>query len=302
MNILDIRFSRLEDITPEEALEVLDMFDQVADKLESIQQLGTPLPSEYSQFESILSYFLSKGSQYVKKVGGKQELEALRQADSHKEEYWWWRIDEIMAKDRIDRIKRWLTISLIGSLVIVIAVFLYQRYIAPDPATRALYSHTQSSESYLQAGNYDQALEQVNLALGYSPDNPGLLTLRGVILETQGEIDTKEADFQAALSNYEREEDFYTRRASLYLMTANGERALEDAQTARTLNSEHAYAYLLEAQAYELLGLYSEALEALELADEIAQRTDQVQVQAFARILMAQILQRPDQFPPSPTP
>ena len=113
MNELDIRISRLEDITPEEALEVLDMFDRVADKLESIQQLGTPLPSEYSQFESILSHFLSQGSKYVKKVGGKQELEALRLADIHKEEYWWWRIDEVVAKDRMDRIKRWMTISLI---------------------------------------------------------------------------------------------------------------------------------------------------------------------------------------------
>ena len=77
----------------------------------------------------------------------------------------------------------------------------------------------------------------------------------------------------------------------------DGERSLADAETARELNPDTAYAYLLEGQAYELLGLIPEALDALQLADEVAERTDQVQVQAYARIYMAQILQRLDQLP-----
>jgi tetratricopeptide (TPR) repeat protein len=79
-------------------------------------------------------------------------------------------------------------------------------------------------------------------------------------------------------------------------MTNDGERALSDVQTASEKNPDLAYAYLLEGQAYELLGMYSESLDALQIADQVAERTNQPQIQVYARMYMAQILQRPDQI------
>jgi hypothetical protein len=146
LNSLDIRITRLREETPEDALEMLSLFDQVTEKLERTQQLGTPLASEYSQFETILSRFLSQGALFIQKAGGQPVLEAIRQANPPKEERWWWRIDEVIANDRAVRIKRWLRTGLIAAVIIIIAAVIYQLFLAPDPTTRAIYSNSQSAE------------------------------------------------------------------------------------------------------------------------------------------------------------
>jgi tetratricopeptide (TPR) repeat protein len=296
LNSLDIRITRLREETPEDALEMLSLFDQVTEKLERTQQLGTPLASEYSQFETILSRFLSQGALFIQKAGGQPVLEAIRQANPPKEERWWWRIDEVIANDRAVRIKRWLRTGLIAAVIIIIAAVIYQLFLAPDPTTRAIYSNSQSAEFNLQMGKYDQALEDVKKALSYSPEDPDLLTLKGVLEEATDQSEAAKVDFETAQTLYTKEENFYTRRGSLYLMTNDGERALADVQTASEKNPDLAYAYLLEGQAYELLGMYSESLDALQIADQVAERTNQPQIQVYARMYMAQILQRPDQI------
>jgi tetratricopeptide (TPR) repeat protein len=289
---IEKRVAKLKEIDPEEALEILWLFDQAQRRLTALASAGVNVGSEETHFESLLMQFRNHDSLFIRCVGGSAALRQARQDQQPDEDHWWWYVDEALASQRKSTLLRWA----FGILVLVVVALgfrlIYQRFLAPDPAIQASYGLQQNAENALIAGDPQLALENVNKALIYTPDDADLYLLQGVIYQTLDNPDAAEKSFEAARQKYEGDEIFYAERAGLYAITGQADLALEDANAAIEINPDLAYAHIYRAQAYETMGNFSAALDDYELASEIAERTGDAEIQVFARMQMAQLLER----------
>jgi len=78
------------------------------------------------------------------------------------------------------------------------------------------------------------------------------------------------------------------------------ELGIEDCNTALQINPDSVMAYLNLGQAYQALGDLMASYENFELADQTAQRIDNAQLQAIARVQMSQVLQQLSMATPVP--
>jgi tetratricopeptide (TPR) repeat protein len=289
---IEKHITKLKEIDPEEALAIPSLFDQAQRRLAALANAGVNVGSEESHLESLLRQFHSHDSLFVRRVGGPTVLRQARQAQQPDEDHWWWYVDEALASRRKSTLLRWA----VGFLVLVVAVLgfnsIYQRFLAPDPAVQASYGLRQNAENALITGDPQLALENVNEALTYTPDNAYLYLLQGVIYLTLEKPDAAEKSFDIARQKFQDDEIFYAERAGLYAIIGQAELAIEDANTAIAINPDMAYAYIHRAQAYETMGDLSAALADYELASEIAEQTGDAEIQVFARMRLAQLLER----------
>ena len=291
LKTLETRTARLDDCSPDEALEMLSLFDQAAAGLDRLQDLGMPPGSESSQFETITFQFRKKMALFVSRAGGAQAMEGARNLYQPPSDSWWWRADEILAAERKVKIWRGLRGAGIAAAVIVLLAVIYQNFFAPDPALQASMIHQQQAENSLIEGDYENALREAGEALVQTPDESGLLILKGVIEESLDQPEAASASFDNAREMLIDNEDFYTYRSVLYLMTGQAESSLADSVAALKINPDSVISYLNMGQAYTLLEDYPAAIESYQLADETAIRTGNTQLQAVARINLAQVLQ-----------
>ncbi len=291
LKTLETRTARLDDCSPDEALEMLSLFDLATAGLDRLQDLGMSPGSERSQFETITSQFRKKMALFVRRVGGARAMEDTRHLHQPPADHWWWRVDEILAAERKTKIRRGLRSAGIVAAVLVALAMVYRNFFAPDPALQASMGHQQQAENLLIEEDYENALKEVGEALVYTPDEPGLHILKGVIEESLDQPEAAAASFDNARGGLDNHDDFFVHRAILYLMMGQAERALADSAAALKINPDSVISYLNMGQAYALLEDYPAAIESYQLADETATRTGNTQLQVVARINLAQVLQ-----------
>jgi tetratricopeptide (TPR) repeat protein len=287
LKTLDNRISRLADLSPENALEILALFDRVDDGMAELQGRGMNLASELGQLETLSAQFERKSALFIRRIGGPVVLQQARAGRNPGKSHWWWYVDESLARESKQQALRWLKILGLAGAVLLVAVLLYRKFLAPDPAVQASYGYRQSAENAILGGNFEAALDDVENAIANTPDYPELYVLRGVI---QGKLDQPEAasqSFEIARQKYETDDLFYNQRTVIYLMLADAQAALADVQTALEINPDSAYSYLYMAQAYELQGEIVKAIESYEQADALAEKSGDAQLQAIIRVSLS---------------
>jgi tetratricopeptide (TPR) repeat protein len=289
---IEKRIVKLKEISSEEALEILLLFDQAANRLTTLENAGGSTSSERPHFESLLLQFQKRRPLFVRRVGGAVALREARQTHQPDEGHWWWYTDEALARQRKSLLLRWAGGILILAIVLAGIAFVYQRFLAPDPALQASYSLQQDAEYALITGDPQLALEKVNEALTYTPDDAELYLLRGVVFHALDDLDAADEEFEIARQKYEDDAFFFAKRAGLYVLIGLPDLAIEDANTVIAIDPDLAYAYLYRGQAYETLGDSTAALADYELASEIAERTGNAEITVIARMRIANILQQ----------
>jgi len=288
---LEKHITRVSEISMPASLEMLHLLDQANDLIDELQARGINISSEVGQFETLAAQFLKIKTVFIRNIGGPQKLANLRQERLPSEERWWWYVDIRLEQENKLKIIRLLRIFGLTILLLLIAALIYNRFFAPDPAVKASYGHQQEAENALMEGDFQIALDEVQNALDYTPEEPELYVLEGVIHEALGQEKEAESSFNSAQRLYEQPENFYNQRAIQYLMLNAPQRALDDTETALEINPESALAYLYQGQAYEKLGEIDLAIQSYKRADEFAQKTDNVQLQAIIRINLSNIYQ-----------
>jgi tetratricopeptide (TPR) repeat protein len=291
LSTIEKRIAKLKEISPEDALGVLPLLDQASERLDALGSAGGSVSSENSLFESLLLQFDKKGTIFVNRVGGPAALRVARQERQPDEVHWWWFIDEDLAQKRQANFKRWAILLTVAGAVLIVLIAAYNRFLAPDPVFQAGIGFQQTAENNLIEGRYEDALVDVDQAIERLPDFPELYVLRGVIYEMLGQPDLAEQSYELARAALSKEETFYNERAKYFLMANQAERVIADAQQAFSINPDSAISLLYIGQAYEISGDISSAIEYYEAASEAAERTNNVQVQVFARMNLAQALQ-----------
>jgi len=290
--VIEKRIAKLKEINSEDLLGILPLFDQAENRLAALENAGVNTGSERAHLESLLMQFRKRGVLFVNRAGGSAALRQARQDRQPNEDRWWWFIDAIVAGERKSSLRRWGSGILVLAIILIGFAFIYQRFLAPDPAFQASYGLHQDAEAALVAGDPQLALEKVNEALTYTPDNPELYMLQGVIYLALEDPEAAETSFKIAKQKFESDDFFYAKRSGFYVLIGQPDLAIEDANTAIALNPDLAFAYIYRGQAYELMGNISAASADYERASEIAEQTGDAEIQVIARMHLAQILQQ----------
>jgi tetratricopeptide (TPR) repeat protein len=295
LTMIERRIAKLKEISPEDALEILPLLDQARERLDTLEAAGGGASSERSegtQFETLLRQLDKKGSTFMNRAGGSAALKRARQERQPDQSYWWWFIDEDLAQKRQSKIKRWAVgAAIVGALLIVLVV-VYNQFLAPDPAFQAGIGFQQTAENKLIQGQYEEALADAEQAIEHLPDYPELYVLRGVLYDVLEQPDLAEQSYILAREKLSKEETFYNERAKYFLLAGLGEPGMADAEMALSINPDSAVSLMFIAQAHEMLGNISKAIDYYELASAAAERTDNPTLQVMARMQIATLLQQ----------
>jgi tetratricopeptide (TPR) repeat protein len=300
LTTLEMRVAKLKEISPGDALEILPLMDQARERLEALKAAGANASSEDSQFESLLLQLDKKRSVFLNRVGGPTALRQSRMERQPDKSAWWWFIDQGLAEERQSKIKRWAIIGTIVVALLIILVVVYNQFLAPSPEFQTGIGFQQTAESQLISGEYEEALTSVNQAIQYLPDYAELFVLRGVLYEILDTPDLAEQSYRLAREMSADEEAFYNVRAKYFLLAGLAESGMADAQKALSLNPDSAVSLMFIAQAYEMQGDISKAIEYYELASAAAEASNDPTLQVMARMQMATLLQQFNLASPEP--
>ncbi|MBN1878022.1 MAG: hypothetical protein JXA33_27620 [Anaerolineae bacterium] len=287
---LEMRIGKLSHSTQEEVLVIPMLFDQVYRLLGELKELGGNLQSEQVRFETLSSQLRSCRELFLRKLGGPGALQSARASLAPDVEQWWWFIDQSLVQEKQIQLRRWGQRALIVAAVLVVLVLLYNKFLAPDPALRAQIAHHQAAEQWVQLEDYPSALLEVEQALTYAPEDVELLVFKGtlhVVLEQTAEA---EAAFAAARSHSESETMFLMTRAEAYLMFLRSDLALPDIEAVLAMEPESPYGNFLMGRIQQIARNFTEAQLYYEKASTLAGAVDEVELEAMARVYLAQMV------------
>jgi tetratricopeptide (TPR) repeat protein len=267
------------------------LFDSVAARLAELHAGGQALRAEEARWEAASAAFRRKAGAFLRALGGLGALAEARRVRQPEPDAWWWFIDRWLIEKRRVQLRRLALGAAVVVALLALLGILYNRFLAPDPATRERLRHEQTADSLLMDGNPAGALDEVEQALGYAPGDASLLAMKGVLQQELGQFVAQET-FAAAEKAAGSREAFLIIRAQMYMRAAYGQAMLADAQEIVAANPESAPGYLLLGQANELVGKGQDALAAYEQSGRLADAQNNPQLAAIARMNMATLMQQ----------
>ncbi|NLE43582.1 MAG: tetratricopeptide repeat protein [Chloroflexi bacterium] len=271
------------------ALELLHLFDSVAVGLAELEQSGADIRAERTRFDTVLGMFRTKQRRFLAEVGS--ALREERESVNPEQARWWWFIDHVVAEERQQTVRKYLTRGAIAVAVLLVLGLLYDRFLAPPPHVREAMRHTSSGESMLDQRDLRGALAEFEAAAALTPDDYSVWVDVGVVHEALGEDDAAERAFETARQLSDGELSVLLKRSQTYQRMGELDRALADADEAIEQSPDSGWAYVLRANVYAELGRYDEALADLDTVDGLASGSGDVQLEAYARTQRAMIIQ-----------
>ncbi len=277
---------------------------------ERIQQIDPNSPSRKiaeAQFDGIVLRMRKEAGRFIRDLGGAQALQQARAEAKASKDHWWWYLDEWVIEKRRAAVKRSLVITGIVVVALAALVLVYQKFLAPDPKTTASYGYEQTASDMMINGDYNGAMKEVENGLQVDPKDPSLLTMKGVLLDRLGQIGQSAPIFSEAEQSFGAQDTFLVTRGQDYLMVQLPDKALADAQAAVKANPQSANAYLLLGQVYEVQKKYQDSLDAYNKGYDAADKSNQPQLAALARMRIAMLMQSmneqvPAELQPTATP
>jgi tetratricopeptide (TPR) repeat protein len=289
---LEAKLGRLGHGLGQEALSIPLLFDAVTATLASFQAEGQSMRGEWARLEAVSAAFRRKATVFLREIGGARALQSARRTHQPPPAHWWWFVDQVVADTRRAQLRQ-LLMTAAGAVGVLLLLFaLYQRFLAPDPATRARLEHEQAAENLVLEGDLIAALNEVDQALASVPGDPSLLIFKGGLQQALGQKAAAEETFSQAEAAFGDRETFLLARGQMYVRLDQAQFALSDAEAAIRLNPESASGYLLLGRANEWLENYQQAIAAYEQAANLADAQGNSQIAAIARVNMGVLMQR----------
>ena len=284
----EIRMSNIRRAGPQ-VLELLHLFDQTADTLVELEELGVDVRAERSRFETIQHQIRGRQRRFLAEAG--VALLKERAAVQPARERWWWFLDEALADQRARGLRRTL-IGVVATAALLAVVWLaYDRFLAPPAEVREAFQRTANGESLVEAGDLRAALAEFEAAAALDPEDPQPWLWQGVIYSELDKSGQSQTAFDMARSLSETDLDFLLGRSMTYLRAKNVAAARADAEQAVRENPSSGYAYYLRANVATEEGDYAAAVADLDKAAELAQAAGNTQLEATARTQRAMVIQ-----------
>ena len=299
---IEINLGKIQISSTEELQDIPVLFDQTANLLDSLEESGANIDSEYARFDTVCAAYRKNGTQFIKALGGRDAYMRLKEGHAPEKERWWWYLDEYLDSQLRSRRNRTLrsmliTIGVFGALVLIYAIFL-----APDKETREVIRYQSDAERALSDGEVESALAYLNQALAIRPADDRLLIQHGVVAQLNKDNVLAEESFSKAQQVIGDEVEFLVSRSQVYLTAGLPEYALQDAEQAILINPESAIAHYHKGLAANALGDPQTAFLSLEAAANYAHQEGKIELEGMSRIQIAYLSQNM-RFPePTSTP
>ena len=114
-------------------IQILTLMDTIAVQLELLRQQEAAIAGEESQYENACRALQHQAGGFLRAVGGVSVLRSERSRHNPPADAWWWFLDDYVAQKRKSALTRGALILGAVALVVVIFVFVYQRFLAPGP-------------------------------------------------------------------------------------------------------------------------------------------------------------------------
>ncbi len=288
---LEVDLSRVGQGRFENAQNLLVKMDEAQQRIETMALKELQVKAEAAQFDYLVTSLEKNAGKLLNDLGGAKQLDSLRKQKPTGINSRWWYLDEIIARQRKKSISK-IFISLgIAGLLLVILIVGYDNFLKPDPAVTGKYTHQMNAEQFLSSGDYTKALDEINLALGFYPTDPGLLVMRGVIQTRLGNNELASADFNSAETTLGNHVDFLLLRTQSWLSAGDLQNSLADAQEIIREDPTSAEGYFYLGRVNEVLRNYSEAINAYETASKLADSQGKSELNATIRISLAMLMQ-----------
>ncbi len=288
-------------VNPMDILLALDLARIRIDK--SLEQ-GNEVKAEATQFDYLVKNLQKQGKSFLREIGGEIKLQELRQQVQPGSDKIWWFLDQHLAIIQKASLRKLATTIGVGLGVLAFLVIVYNTFLAPDPLTIKKLDLYNNMGQAIESQDYPTALIVVDQALYVSPDDPDLLTNKGVIFQKLGQNDDALIAFHQAENILGGREKFLLGRAPIYMHFGDTQKMLTDSQEIIKLNPQSALGLFYFGKANEVLGDIPVALEAYDKASALANAQGQAELAATIRVNMAMLLQsNQNQFPTNaPTP
>ena len=102
-------------------------------------------------------------------------------------------------------------------------------------AAQDVQSYIDQGIKHSQAGRYDQALQAFDQALKLKPNDPALITFKGIVYYARGQNDRAMKEFEAAIKLNPNFGRAYYQRGMVYQSQEKYQPAVEDIQKAKNL-------------------------------------------------------------------
>ncbi|GAB4422589.1 MAG: hypothetical protein Kow0031_00440 [Anaerolineae bacterium] len=286
------RLKRLNRPDAEALLAGLDRADALLAQLETG---GANMASERGRFESIQGHLRQRLGPVLKALGGPAALADLRPSPPPpRDSRWWWYIHEDVAAQQ----KRQVTRLAIGiSVVLGTLLLLYvlmQTVFAPSPEAVARMEAENDALLAMDEGDPVAGLAAIDHGLTVAVDDPGLLVMRGVLLELLNRQAEADDVFTRARQLFNDDPGFFLGRGQVYYRMQQPVKAEADARSAIKLKEDMAAGWLLLAQSLEAQGQRFAAINAYEQAGELAVDSGQDEIVVLARLALGRIMAAPE--------
>ncbi|RME82119.1 MAG: hypothetical protein D6775_11755 [Caldilineae bacterium] len=277
----------------DQARELLQWLDLIHERLPELEASGLNMQPERVRWEAVLGAVRRHEKELrreLEPLGGLESLRRQLPAEPDPDRWWWW-LDQHAAERTRRRLSRGL-ITVIALVALVLAARWLFNYLFPvDPNVLASYDLQTEAERLIEEGNYEQAVQNFQEALTYTPDDEDPQIWLVALYDVTGRSDESRALLDKLLTRYDPS-TVYAELAQRYYLLQQYETSLAYAQKAIDANPENPEAYLAAGGAYEALGDFVQAMASFEQASDIAERLDMPELQALARVRMAELLQR----------
>jgi tetratricopeptide (TPR) repeat protein len=272
-----------------DVLKLLHLLDQAEGALAELDAAGADVRAERARFGTVQARLRRYQRRFLVEAGvALQEERVAVQPDRAR---WWWFLDEIVAQERKQQLRRGLKWAVVAILFLAAAWLAYDRLLAPPPKVREAREHSAVGERLVQEGDLQAALAEFEAAVALCPDDPQGWLWLGVIHSELDEPDEAESAFATARSLYETGYDFLLDRGQLYLRARNLEAASADTEQAILENPDSARGYYARSFVFESQRDYAAAVADLERAAELAHEAGDAQLEAAARVQLAMVMQ-----------
>jgi len=275
--------------TGPQVLGLLHMLDRTANLLAELESDGVDLRAEITRFDTVQRQLRRQQRRFLIEAGA--VLIEERSAVQPDPGRWWWFLDEALAQQQRDQLRRTLTWGLIAVFVCAVAWLVYNQFFAPSPESQQAYRYSSAGEGLVEGGDLRAALAEFEAAAALTPDDSALWLWQGVIHHELGESDEAQEAFATARALCETESGFLLDRAMTYLNTGNLQAASADVEQILAADPSSAIAYYVRSSIAVEQDDYEGAIADLERAAELAQAEGDSQLEATARVQRAMVMQ-----------
>ena len=289
------RAVNIRGVGAEQAFELLRWLDEIDALIPELQAIGVNIQPELGRWQGVQGAVKRHGNSLqreLRPLGGLAKLRA-EQAEPPPENRWWWWLDVTGKRDSVKRLRRSLIIIASIAIVLIAGVWLFQILFPVDPAVQESYRlQTEAEQLTFDGGDPALILQKMEAAATLTPNDLDIQAWLVVLYEQQGPTDQAEAIRQQLLAA-QPPSDIYTQLAQAYLQLGHYDQSLHSAEQAIAEDPDNAAAYIAAGMASAGVGDRVNAMFYLQEASDVAGRTGNSELQAIARIQLAQLLQSP---------